>query len=40
MIFSGVQGAGRARMEASGMQASADDIDTVIDYLSKALPPR
>jgi cytochrome c5 len=29
-----------ARMEANGMQASADDINTVIDYLSKALPPR
>lgn len=29
-----------ARMEANGMQASADDIDTVIGYLGKALPPR
>jgi cytochrome c5 len=29
-----------ARMESNGMQASADDINTVIDYLSKALPPR
>lgn len=29
-----------ARMEANGMQASADDIDTVISYLAKALPPR
>ncbi len=29
-----------ARMEANGMQASADDIDTVIGYLAKALPPR
>lgn len=29
-----------ARMEANGMQASADDIDTVITYLAKALPPR
>lgn len=29
-----------ARMEANGMQASADDIDTVIAYLAKALPPR
>ena len=29
-----------ARMESKGMQASADDINTVIDYLSKALPPR
>lgn len=28
------------RMETNGMQASADDINTVIDYLSKALPPR
>jgi len=27
-------------MESNGMQASADDINTVIDYLSKALPPR
>lgn len=29
-----------ARMEAEGMQASADDIDAVIAYLAKALPPR
>lgn len=29
-----------ARMETNGMQASADDINTVIDYLSMALPPR
>lgn len=40
MICSGVQGAGRARMEASGTRTSADDINTLIDYLSKALPPR
>jgi len=27
-------------MEAKGTPASADDIDAVIAYLAKALPPR
>ena len=29
-----------ARMENNGMMASPEDIDTVITYLGKALPPR
>lgn len=29
-----------ARMEDNGMMASPEDIDTVITYLGKALPPR
>lgn len=29
-----------ARMEAKGTPASADDIDAVMAYLAKALPPR